>query len=715
MLDSIQTIPVVARSQREAFIVESSFDFFRAAIAQSSYGGMMFFESDEDRAAREKLLKVIKKGWKALYTELWGASFVAVLARHHKNTIKWHWTARHRFLRHQKPKYYADFPIWSRGHMKSTVARKIAVVDAVLSWAYREPAYILYVSRNSEMVEKHAKSIETLISSPAVKRYCPALSKVKLNDQGKSKGWKAKLLNTAANVIFHFGSLEEGLAGGNIDDVRPTFIMPDDIDGRENEPTMGKKRFDILTTEVLPMRQWNTLVIWAQNLINRNSAMFRIYSGQERALTNRRPTKPVPAISNLKTEVRTVNGIPKDVYLSGTPTWSVWDAERIQEEIDTYGLKAFKRECQHEVEQDKEGLILQNYDDDVHVISESEFEAVFGQRTMPKFWYKELAHDWARTKSEFHANVALFLATAPMNSPLPGFQFIFNPMSFESATEPEKVAERILNCITPEVFDDQGNKYSWRDLINAALTREGVNKFIVDTTEFLKKSREALANYIPQFAAGLFERYRISKARMSHEAKAQRKVYNESFAIPFEPCNPGADGGIDQLDVALKVDYSLAHPFRPHQKGFTRTLIVVPDEKLAKNTTQTPAEMHDHDLLRFQLANWRIKPPKITESGEDIDKPLKMNDDFGNALMMLFHDADFITAPLSTPETFEAKIAIEKPHLSTEAIEDAKQVDEEIAANLVKKRENELHGFLKEIDNRRRRAQTRTARFRERD
>jgi hypothetical protein len=708
--------PVIAPTSRAAEAVARQYEHFRAMLAQRSWGGMLFFESDEDRQAREYLRALIKRGWKALYTEMWGEDFVAATARHHRTTIKWHWTARHRFIRHQKPKYFADFPIWSRGHMKSTVARKIAVVDAVLSWAYGEPAYILYVSRNSEMVEKHAQSIQTLISSPDVKRLCPPLSRVKLNEQGKSKGWKAKFLNTAANVVFHFGSLDEGLAGGNIDDVRPTFIMPDDIDGRESEPTMGVIRFNKLTSEVLPMRQWNTLTIWAQNLINRYSAMYKVWSGQERVLTNRRPSNPVKAVIDLVTKVETVNGIPKDVYVSGKPTWHIWTKERIQEEIDTYGLKAFKRECQHEVDQSKDGLLIQNYDDAVHVISESEFAAMFGQRTMPLFWYKELAHDWARTKSEFHANVALFLATAPMNSPLPGFQFIFNPMSFPTATEPEKVAERILNFITPTVRDNENNTYTWRELIEFSLNRSGINKFVTDTTEFLKKSREAIANFVPDFARPLFERYLFTKCRMSHEAKPQRTVYNDSFGIPFEPCNPGADGGVDQIDAAFKIDYDLPHPFRPGQKGYTRTFVVVPDDKLQLNNAQTPEEMHDHDLLRFQLKNWRTKPPKVTESGEKIDEMLKMHDDFGNALMMLFHDADFITKPLTTPETFEAKIAIEKPHLTDEAIETVRAAgNEETATNLAQKKKKDLANYLDDIADRRARAQSKTAKFRNRE
>jgi hypothetical protein len=120
------------------------------------------------------------------------------------------------------------------------------------------------------------------------------------------------------------------------------------------------------------MRQSDTLVFFPQNLNSRYSVMYRIDSGQARVLTNRKPTAPIPAVIDLETETRTVNGIVQDVITSGTPTWDFYDIERCQQEINTIGLPAFLRECQHEVKQSKEGLILHNYDDNTHVISYSE-------------------------------------------------------------------------------------------------------------------------------------------------------------------------------------------------------------------------------------------------------------------------------------------------------------------------------------------------------
>ena len=46
------------------------------------------------------------------------------------------------------------------------------------------------------------------------------------------------------------------------------------------------------------------------------------------------------------------------------------------------------------------------------------------------------------------------------------------------------------------------------------------------------------------------------------------------------------------------------------------------------------ADLTDSDLARYQLANWRYAQPKLTATGEVIDDPLKLLDDFGNLLQM---------------------------------------------------------------------------------
>ena len=144
--------------------------------------------------------------------------------------------------------------------------------------------------------------------------------------------------------------MDSGLAGSRVEESRVTFLVLDDIDGRENSPLIAESRLKMLTNEILPMGQANTLTFFAQNLISPLSTMYRIHKNDVKVLTNRKPSQPIPAVTDLVTVETTVNGIVKDIYVSGESTWKVWDAERIQTEIDREGIDSFRRECQHEVD-----------------------------------------------------------------------------------------------------------------------------------------------------------------------------------------------------------------------------------------------------------------------------------------------------------------------------------------------------------------------------
>ncbi len=90
----------------------------------------MFFELMPKSSARHAAANLVRRGWRATYAELFGEDFVSVLAPHHIEAIEWHWRSRTNFLDGEKPEYWAYFPIWSRGHMKSTIARYMAVIDS---------------------------------------------------------------------------------------------------------------------------------------------------------------------------------------------------------------------------------------------------------------------------------------------------------------------------------------------------------------------------------------------------------------------------------------------------------------------------------------------------------------------------------------------------------------------------------------------------------
>lgn len=633
----------------------------------------------------KNLQTLIAQGWHATYTALFGEDFVEALAPHHIEAVEWHWTSRIDLLEDRVPDYWAYFPIWSRGHMKSTIARRIAVTEAVLSYAYGQPAYILYISRNSAMAKKHALSIENLLTRPSVKQYCPQLSEVKRNVQGSSRGWQATFLNTKAGV-YHFGGLDEGMAGGNVDDVRPTAIFLDDIDGREDSHVVAETRFNKLTNEVLPMRQANTLVFYPQNLISRFSTMYRIQKGQARVLTNRKPTVPIPAIINPEFEQQmTPGGIIQDIIIAGKPTWHKYDLERCQQEINTIGLPAFNRECQHLVDQSKEGLILHAYNDEIHVISRSEFGAVYGSPTAWKDFYKVPFNDWSRTKTEKHANVAGYMAVSSQNTVLPGMTFCI-PLSFEANSMPEDVAERLLSTLTPYAYGENGTSVTWKQLIRDAHQRANAGQHFDSLSKQVDYERSHLRAVVPKYSRKVLSQYNVRLGAMSHSEDTVRAIFNDVFGFNFVPSNPRATDSIEDINAALKVDDKTDHPFRPGQLGYTRTYIIAPDDITQEPVDGVyppqpypqalqPHELHDSDLIRYQFCNWRYAEPVLTATGEKVDMPLKLNDDFGQGWQMVYFKKlltniklkSYELAELGVTEKFRlANINAQKDEISSE-------------------------------------------------
>lgn len=646
------------------------------------------------RAMKPKTAKWLEaQGWRVWYAEIFGQDFIDALTPYHAEAIEWHWESRWALRLGHKPEYLSYFPIWSREFMKSTIARRIAVCDGCLSTSESLPlkdrwGYCLYLSRNREMVSKHAMSIETLLTRPAMRHYYPKLSQVKKNNVGGSKGWRATFFYTESGYVFHFAGLDEGVAGGNIDDVRPTIIIPDDVDGRKDSAVLAENRFNTLTTEILPMAQRGTLTFFAQNLITRFSAMYRIWKGHSRVLTDRKPTDPIPAIWNLKTEIRTVDGIVKDVVVGGIPTWHLFGLDRAQECIDREGLAAFLTERQHEVEQNREGMILQHWNDAVHVISISEFAAIYGSWDIPKSWGKEVFNDWARTKTAKHANVAGILTVSAQNAAIPGLTFLFHPMSFAANTAPEDVALRLLHTISPTV-PVNGQVKTWRELFKDVIDRTNLGQYVADTSRLIEARREALATIIPNFARPIIRLNNYRTFRGSHEQSktGALEIYNRVFGLNFVPKNPGGDGGIDALNLLQMVDYEQAHAFRAGEMGRTNYHVVVEDDPddegvetvtpggtvmirrpIPLSTSMSPVDLHDTQLLRFQFANCRWRDPHLTITGEVEGEILKINDDFLQGHMMLLCDRSLKAAPLSAEEKAEAILVEKAPGLALETI-----------------------------------------------
>lgn len=621
------TSPVSSKTLADAVLAEGA----------DSYLG------DLTAATREaELVELIEQGWESLWKFVFGDSFVDQLAEHHRLAIEWHFNARLALTQGKSPDYYAYFPIWSRGHAKSSIAERMIVIDALLTVAAREQGFTLYIGREKERVREHISNIETLLGLPSVRYLAADLARVRSSTDTKYKRqWTSRYLHTAAGYAIKGGSIASAQAGARVDKTRPTFMVLDDIDGREDSEVISEKKFTLLVNELLPMRQSNTLTFFAQNLISDKSVMYRIHTQQARVLTNRKPAVIIPAIRNLKTETKAIDGIVKDIIVDGEPTWpQVYTIERAQADIEAMGLPAFLKECQHEISSEYSYRIHKTYDDSIHAISAAEFADVFGSPDAWLTWPKIPFNDWARTKSKFHANVAGYIAISPPLTKLPSTLFII-PKSFPPDTTPDDLAVGLLSLLTPYAdFTEQQPKLTWRALFHQAAFRDPGGLDNLSFSEQARITRELNSPAIRRYVTPALKYFNVSRGAMSHSEDHIRKILI-SYGFNFSPANPRRLEGVDAINDYFKIDYAADNPFRPGEKGLSRMYVICPTDPHTGRpgvllTSMTPDLLEDSDLFRYQFANRQFAPPKLTNSGEMLDEPLKLNDDFPQALQMVF-------------------------------------------------------------------------------
>lgn len=550
--------------------------------------------------------------------------------------------------------------IWSRAAAKSTHARLAPIAEA----AILQQGYCLYLGRSQDTANQHIASIETLLTSEMVRCYYPLLGQPRKGDTDKNKAWNQKMLHTKSGYVVQAIGLDVGIRGANIDDMRVTLLVPDDIDDILDTALQSEQKMDKFLHSVLPTKKAGTLFVCAQNLVLETGVINRIVTGDVPALANARISGPHQRVLDLKTEKREINGRQRDIVLSGEVTWPGNDSlERVQEDIDTYTLPVFLKECQHVLAVDRSGLVLSPWEDQIHVITEDEFYGVFGYRRPPPNWAKEGLHDWAQSKSAYHANVIFKLAVSAQNEPLPGCIFLYDPMSFAPNTQADDVAIRFLKSIAP-TMNVRGREMDWDDVLRAEFERHNLEQYVTSATSLIKARRDVLARILPPLVGPLLRRNNMRRLRMSHEAKDQRNVYRMVYGLPFTGVNPRREGGLEFALHYLRVDYSRKHPFKD-MTGWAQMYLIVPNEKKGYPVALRSEGLHDSDLMRFQFSHWRYTVPSLTTTGILERGPEKMHDDFGNALQMGLVNGGLIAEPLTHSEQIEELIT---PSLRKESL-----------------------------------------------
>lgn len=263
-------------------------------------------------------------------------------AQHQHDFWDWLWN----ITPGQRPPAFVG--IWARGGAKSSSAE----AGVVALGARRARRYGLYVCDTQDRADDHVGNVAALLESPTVARYYPALSERRIGKHGNSKGWRRNRIWTADGYVIDAIGLDVAARGVKLEDQRPDFLVIDDIDGHRDSPTISRSKAETLTQDIIPAGAEDLAIVAIQNLVIPHGVFAQLAAGTADFLRNRILSGPIPALRNMRVEHQPASDeFPdgRDVIVEGEPTWEGQDLQRCQAMLDDMGLRAFRREGQHDV------------------------------------------------------------------------------------------------------------------------------------------------------------------------------------------------------------------------------------------------------------------------------------------------------------------------------------------------------------------------------
>lgn len=246
--------------------------------------------------------------------------------------------------------------IWPRNGGKSSTAE---LVTAYLGLSGRR-RYAVYVRQNQKRADDSVANIARMLEGAAIEKYYPEHAQRSIGKYGNAHAWRRERLRTAGGFTLDALGLDAAARGAKVDEQRPDLFIIDDIDDKLDTLQATAKKLATLTTSILPAGAKNVAVLAIQNLIIPDGVFTRLHDGRADYLALRHVSGPHPSVRDLETveEEDATTGARRAVIVSGKATWAGQDLKACQHLIDTVGLDAFTKECQHEVTSRAEGLAL---------------------------------------------------------------------------------------------------------------------------------------------------------------------------------------------------------------------------------------------------------------------------------------------------------------------------------------------------------------------
>ena len=228
--------------------------------------------------------------------------------------------------------------ILPRGGGKSTGAE----LTCVAVGARKVRHYALYVCATQDQADDHVSNIAALLETPQLSAAYPQMAERLVGKFGNSKGWRRNRLRTAAGFTVDALGLDTAARGVKLENQRPDLLIVDDIDSENDTSETTAKRISTLTRKLLPAGLAHTAVLAVQNLVHPDSVFAQLADGRADMLRDRILSGPHPALKDA------IYDEARGELLSGTPTWAGQDLAACRQFVTTWGLDAFRAECQHE-------------------------------------------------------------------------------------------------------------------------------------------------------------------------------------------------------------------------------------------------------------------------------------------------------------------------------------------------------------------------------
>lgn len=277
-------------------------------------------------------------GWLRL---LFPDYFRAPFAAHHEELWRWVWS-----IEMGKRPSEAFVGVFPRGGAKSTSAE--AAVAAL--GARQRRRFCLYVCSTQPQADDHVQNVAGMLESKYLEMAYPELGSRAVGKFGTSKGWRRNRLRTASGLVVDALGLDTAARGIKVDEYRPDLLVLDDIDSEKDGPGQTERKIIDVTQKLLPTGDRSLAVLVIQNIPNPQGVVARLAGIADEPAEFLRPRivcGPVPALEGATYDLQADGTY---LIVAGEPTWAGQDLLRCQEQVNEWGLTAFRAEAQHETD-----------------------------------------------------------------------------------------------------------------------------------------------------------------------------------------------------------------------------------------------------------------------------------------------------------------------------------------------------------------------------